>query len=95
MRPRKDAAREDDLIQIWAPTETKAMLRRDANLRGEKLSEFVLSSALRQAEETILDQRIFFLDDDAHQKFLDLLDSPTKPSEELHARMANRLVWEH
>ncbi|MDX8502854.1 DUF1778 domain-containing protein [Mesorhizobium sp. VK4C] len=77
MRPRKDAARKDAVIQIRAPAGTKDMLSRAAHLRGQKLSEFVLDSARRQAEETILDQRIFFLDADAHEKFLDLLDART------------------
>lgn len=94
MRPRKDAARKDGVIQIRVPAGTKAMLSRAANLRGQKLSEFMLDSVRRQAEETILDQRIFFLDADAHEKFLDLLDAPNRPSEELRARMARMPVWE-
>ena len=43
--------RKDDIIQIRAPAETKAMLNRAAQLRGQKLSEFMLDSARRQAEE--------------------------------------------
>ncbi|KUM26471.1 antitoxin [Mesorhizobium loti] len=94
MRPRKDAARKDDVIQIRASAETKAMLCRAANLRGQKLSEFMLDSARRLAEVIILDQRAFFLGADAHEKFIDLLDAPNTPSEELRARMASRPVWE-
>ncbi|MDX8519652.1 type II toxin-antitoxin system TacA family antitoxin [Mesorhizobium dulcispinae] len=93
MRDRRDATRRDNVIQIRAPAGTKAMLTRAANLRGQKLSAFVLDSARRQAEETILDQRIFFLDADAHEQFLDLLDAPNKPSEELRARMTRKPVW--
>ena len=66
--------RKDDVIQIRASAEAKAILNRAAALRGQKLSEFMLESARRQAEETILDQRTFFLDDDAHARFLELLD---------------------
>jgi uncharacterized protein (DUF1778 family) len=40
----------------------------------------MLESARRQAGETILDQRMFFLDDDAHARLLALLDSPPEPS---------------
>lgn len=90
----RNAARKDDVIQIRASAGTKAILSRAAGLRGQKLSEFMLDSARRQAEETILDQRTFFLDDDAHQKFLDLLDAPTKPSEELRGRMTRKPAWE-
>ena len=89
-----DAARKDDVIQIRASAGTKAILNRAASLRGQKLSEFMLDSARKQAEETILDQRAFFLDTDAHERFLDLLDAPKKPSEELRARMMRKPAWE-
>ena len=66
--------RKDEVIQIRASAEAKAILNRAATLRGQKLSEFMLESARRRAEETILDQRAFFLDDDAHARFLTLLE---------------------
>jgi uncharacterized protein (DUF1778 family) len=87
-------ARKDDVIQIRASAETKAVLNRAAALRGQKLSEFMLDSARRQAEEAILDQRIFFLDSKAHEKFFALLDSPGKPSRRLRASMTRKPVWE-
>jgi len=86
--------RKDDVIQIRASAETKAVLNRAAALRGQKLSEFMLDSARRQAEEAILDQRIFFLDAKTHEKFLTLLDSPTKPSRQLKSLMARRPDWQ-
>ena len=86
--------RKDDVIQIRASAETKAVLNRAAALRGQKLSEFMLDSARRQAEEAILDQRIFFLDPKAHEKFLALLDSPTRPNKRLKALMARQPAWE-
>src|SRR3546814_14859840 len=53
---RSASARKDDVIQIRAAAELKAMLSRAASLRGQKLSEFMLASARREAEATILDQ---------------------------------------
>ncbi len=88
------ARRKDDVIQIRASAETKALLNRAAALRGQKLSEFMLESARRQAEEAILDQRTFFLDDDAHARFLALLDAPPKPSAKVRARMSRKAPWE-
>jgi uncharacterized protein (DUF1778 family) len=66
--------RKDDVIQIRTSAEAKAILNRAAALRGQKLSEFMLQSARRQAEETILDQRTFFLDNEAYARFLAQLD---------------------
>lgn len=91
---KKDGTRKDDVIQIRASAGTKAILNRAATLRGQKLSEFMLDSARRQAEETILDQRVFFLDAQAHEKLLELLDDPPKPSAELRARMRRKPLWE-
>src|SRR5262245_37367283 len=88
------AGRKDNVIQIRASAETKAILNRAAMLRGQKLSEFMLDSARRQAEETILDQRTFFLDAAAHEKFLAILDHPTMPSAKLRALMRRKPSWE-
>ena len=88
------SARKDDVIQIRASAETKAVLNRAAALRGQKLSEFMLDSARRQAEEALLDQRAFFLDSKAHEKFLALLDSPPKLNKRLKALMKRKPVWE-
>ena len=93
-RRERAGRRKDDVIQIRTSAETKAILNRAAVLRGQKLSEFMLESARRQAEETILDQRTFFLDSDAHEKFLALLDSPSKPNEELRSLMRRKPSWE-
>jgi len=92
---RRGAVRKDDVIQIRASAVTKSILNRAATLRGQKLSEFMLDSARRQAEETILDQRTFFLDPGAHAKFLAILDRPPKPSAELRARMRRKPSWEN
>jgi uncharacterized protein (DUF1778 family) len=88
------ARRKDEVIQIRASAETKTILHRAAALRGQKLSEFMLESARRQAEETILDQRTFFLDDKAHARFLALLDSPPKPSAKVRARLNRKAPWQ-
>jgi uncharacterized protein (DUF1778 family) len=87
-------ARKDDLIQIRASAATKAILNRAAALRGQKLSEFMLDSARTRAEETILDQRLFALDDEAYKTFLAMLDAPAKPGKALRARMSRKLAWE-
>jgi uncharacterized protein (DUF1778 family) len=86
--------RKEDTIQIRTSADTKAVLNRAAALRGQKLSEFMLDSARRQAEEAILDQRAFFLDPKAHKTFLAMLDAPAKPSAKLKALMKRKAAWE-
>jgi uncharacterized protein (DUF1778 family) len=86
--------RKDDIIQIRTSARTKAVLNRAAELRGQKLSEFMLDSARRQAEEAILDQRAFFLEPKAHDAFLAMLDAPVKPGAQLKALMKRKAAWE-
>lgn len=86
--------RKDDVIQIRASAEMKARLNRAAQLRGQKLSEFMLDSARREAEDAILDQRVFFLDEKAHEAFLAELDAPAKPNAALKKLMARKPAWQ-
>ncbi len=88
------AVRKNDVIQIRASAETKAILNRAAALRGQKLSEFMLDSARRQAEDTILDQRVFYLSPEAHETFLAMLDAPAKQVEQLRALLTRKPVWD-
>jgi uncharacterized protein (DUF1778 family) len=69
------------------------MLNRAAALRGQKLSEFILESARRRAEGTILDQRSFFLDDAAHARFLSVLDAAPKPWAKARGRLTRKALW--
>lgn len=85
--------RKNDVIQVRTSAETKAILNKAATLRGQKLSEFVLDSARARAEETLLDQRLFFLEPKAHEKFLAMLDAPPKPSKALRTLMKRKSAW--
>ncbi|WP_293899048.1 DUF1778 domain-containing protein [Phenylobacterium sp.] len=88
------SARKDDVIQIRASAETKAILTRAAALRGQKLSEFMLDSARRQAEDALLDQRNFFLKPEAFDTFLALLDAPAEPAPRLADVMRRKAPWD-
>ena len=89
-----NAARKDELIQIRASASTKEILNRAAMLRGQKLSEFMLESARARAEETILDQRLFFLESDAYNEFLRILDAPARPDKAVRALLRRKPAWE-
>ena len=85
---------KDDVIQIRASAETKALFKRAAAMHGQKLSEFMLESARHEALERLLDQRSFFLDDQAHARFLKLLDAPPAPPAKARARLNRKAPWE-
>ncbi len=66
---------------------------RAAALHGQKLFEFVLDSARRQVEETIPDQREFYLSPEAHEAFLAIFDTPAKPDERLKAMLSGKNLF--
>ncbi len=76
---------------IRASAETKAILSCAAALRGQKLSELMLDSARRQAEDALRDQRDFFLEPESYDAFRALLDAPIKPDPRL-AELMSRTV---
>jgi len=86
-------ARKDNIIQIRTSAETKVLLNRAAAVRGQKLSEFMLDSARRQAEDALLDQRAFFLGEDAYEQFLSLLDNPGELDEAARSRLKRPAPW--
>jgi uncharacterized protein (DUF1778 family) len=87
-------ARKDDVIQIRASAEAKALIQRAAVLRGQKLSEFMLDSARQRAEDTLLDQRMFFLDAEAHQAFMAMLDHPAPMDSAAISRLNRKAPWQ-
>ncbi|HET6630669.1 MAG TPA: DUF1778 domain-containing protein [Woeseiaceae bacterium] len=93
-RPKRAESRKDEIIHIRASAEMKGILNQAAALRGQKLSEFMLDSAHARAEETILDQRAFFLEPKMHDAFLAMLDTPIRPDKELRAAMRRKPAWQ-
>jgi uncharacterized protein (DUF1778 family) len=85
--------RLDDIIQIRTSSETKALIARAADLRHQKLSEFMLDSARRKAEETILETSLFSLDAERHEQFVALLDAPPEPAPDVLARYRRKKPW--
>jgi uncharacterized protein (DUF1778 family) len=63
-------------LGVRATPEQERTLRRAAEVAQKSLTEFILDSACRAAEDTLLDQRLFVVSGDRHQALLDLLDQP-------------------
>ena len=61
----------------------KSTLQAAASVERKSVSEFVLDSALREAEERLADRRVFSLDDQAWKAFVAALDAPPCPNPRL------------
>lgn len=58
-----------------------------AALLGKSRTEFMVESALREAVDVLLDQRLFQLDSEAFDAFTAALDAPSPPGPRLRALM--------
>jgi uncharacterized protein (DUF1778 family) len=61
----------------------KRTLSAAATAERKSLSEFVLDTALSEAEERLADRRVFTLDADAWDAFVAALDAPPRHNERL------------
>ena len=92
------AALKDDtrsvVINMRAPLAVRKLIDRAASVLGKTRSEFMLDSARRSAEDVLLDQKLFVLDEERYAAFLNLLDEPPKPVEELKKLLSTKAPWE-
>jgi len=92
-RPRPPRARKEDTIEVRVAAPTKALLAAAAHARHTSMSEFVLSSAVREAENALADQRVFQVSDDNWSKFMAILDAPAKPDADIVALARSQAPW--
>jgi len=91
---RDEAQRRDVNINLRAPAPIKELIDRAARLLGKTRSEFMLDSARKCAEDVLLDQRFFMLDEERYTALLNILSEPPKPTTELKKLLASKSPWE-
>ncbi len=91
---REGAAASRETINLRASAEQKALIDRAASRLGKTRTEFMLDSAREAAENTLLDQRLFLLNDSDYERFVACLDAPVEPSDALKNLLATPAPWE-
>lgn len=81
-------------IQLRAPQRWRALIDFAASLKEQTRTDFILDATRRQAEDVLLDQRFFELDDAAHRAFVEVLDSAPAPNEALRKLMNTKAPWQ-
>jgi uncharacterized protein (DUF1778 family) len=81
-------------INIRAQRPQRDLIDQAAELLGKTRSEFMLETACREAEDVLLDQRVFVLDAEAFARFQALLDAPPTDNPKLRRLMATPAPWE-
>ena len=74
-------------INIRAKRTQRDLIDQAAELQGKSRSDFMLEIACREAEDVLLDQRMFTLDAETFKKFKALLDAPPSDNPKLRKLM--------
>ena len=81
-------------LGLRATPDQEVVLRRAAEVSNKSMTEFILDSAVLAAQQTLLDQRLFFVSGEHAQAFLDLLDRPARDNPGLSDLFSRRAPWE-
>jgi uncharacterized protein (DUF1778 family) len=85
---------KQEKLNIRINSEERVLIDRAAKIRGKNRSEFILSAARREAEETILEQTIIKTSPEAYAEFLKRLDKAPMPNEHLIKTMRSKAPWD-
>lgn len=72
----------------------EALIRKAAEISGKNVTHFVLNSACEAAENTLIDQRIFFTDDKKYRAFQKVLEKPAQIKPNLQKLIRSNAPWE-
>ena len=87
-------ASRGETINLRASAEQKALIDRAAASLGKSRTEFMLESARKEAVNTLLDHRMFLLDDAAYEKFTACLNAPARPTKALKTLLSTPAPWD-
>ncbi len=76
MPTRTSSTQKSERINLRATERQEALLRQAAEAADTSMSEFILSSAVTQAERVLADRRWFVATEEQYDEFLRLLDTP-------------------
>ena len=88
-QPTTASVRSQNINLRVAPRQ-RALIDQAARAAGKTRTEFILDTVTREAENTLLDQRVFLLDKAQWRLFMDALDAPVQSSEQLRKLMATK-----
>ena len=81
-------------INLRALESQRSLIDRAASLLGKNRSDFMLETVCREAENILLDQRLFRLSKTDFNAFMQALDAPVKANAQLRTLMTRKAPWE-
>jgi len=91
---RSSAADPKGSINLRIEANTRKLIDDAAAALGKTRTEFMIDSARRLAIDVLLDQRLFLLDPDRYDAFMQALDNPPAPGPKLRALLRRTPAWQ-
>jgi uncharacterized protein (DUF1778 family) len=86
--------REAVSINIRAKAKQRDLIDRAADHLGRSRSDFMLEAACHKAEDVLLYQAFFTVDEGTFAAFQALLDQPLPPTDKLRRLLKTKAPWE-
>ena len=80
-------------INLRIDPQVRQVIDEAATLVGKTRTEFMIDAARREAIDVLLDQRLFALDSEKFDAFLNALDMPVAPGPKLRSLLARVPAW--
>lgn len=90
----KRAAPRTARLGLRATPQQQLLIQRAAEALNKNITEFVLDSACKAAENILLDLRFFPVNDEEWQKFQDALEKPAEVKPGLQKLIKEKAPWE-
>lgn len=81
-------------INLRALPEQRDLIDLAAGVLNKTRSDFMLETACVEAENVLLDRRLFLVDDDAFHQFDEMLNTSISNNPKLRALMEHKAPWE-
>jgi uncharacterized protein (DUF1778 family) len=86
--------RETEKINLRIDPNIKSVIDEAAGLANKTRTDFMIEAAYHAAQEVLLDQRLFLLNQDQWREFHAKLDAPPKRNEKLAQLLKKKALWE-
>ncbi|MBK5145609.1 DUF1778 domain-containing protein [Budviciaceae bacterium BWR-B9] len=86
-------ATRDKQINVRATEDERAVIDYAASLVNKNRTDFIIEKAVNEAQNIILDQRVFILNDARYQAFIKQLEAPVQNTEGRKRLMDVKPEW--
>jgi len=81
-------------INLRVKPHARSLIDRACAITDKTVTEFVLDAVCREAEDVLLDRRLFNLKETRNQAFVAALNAPTKSNPDLKKLLSRKPLWE-